>query len=136
MRDIEFRGKRKDNGEWVIGGFTNDAIDNPRITTKNPDGGGLLFHFVIPETVGQWTGLKDKNGVKIFEGDIVKFKAIKGYDAYNEIVWNEKEAGFFSIGKRKRERKNYVSLSYMINVVGIEVIGNIHDSPELLEAKP
>ena len=66
MREIEFRGKCKDNNGWVYGGFTLDAVSNTRITTKDTSGQGLLFHEVIPCTVGQYTGLKDKNGVKIF----------------------------------------------------------------------
>jgi hypothetical protein len=71
MREILLRGKRKDNREWVCGGFALDAIGCPRITVK--DGNGLLFHEVVPETVVQYTGRIDRKGVKIFEGDFVVY---------------------------------------------------------------
>jgi len=119
MREILFRGKRKDNGEWVFGGFTNDAADNPRITTKTSDGFGLVFHEVIPETVGEYTGLLDCKGQKIFEGDILR---VDHQGIYIGSV-HYKEAQFFGAG------------DYLQNAVdhGAIVIGNIHDNPELLE---
>ena len=124
MREILFRGKTSSGG-WVYGGYVqSDEVICPKTSA--------LRYYIDPSTVGQYTGLLDKNGVKIFEGDIVKFKAIKGYEAYGKILWNEKEATFYSIGKRKAN-KHFKTISYMINTVGIEVIGNVHDNPELLE---
>ena len=137
MREIEFRGKTK-GGRWVYGFYLNysafeeglgDSTEIVRHSIKRYDGGDI--EDVIPESVGQYTGLK-ANGVKIFEGDIVKFKAIRGYDAYGKILWDEKKAAFYSIGKRKAHR-HYTTISYMRDTVGIEVIGNIHDNPEILE---
>jgi hypothetical protein len=118
MRKIEFRGKRTDNGEWVYGGFTPDAIGHPRITVK--DGDGLLFPEVVPKTLGQYTGNNDKNGVNIFEGDIVLDS--RGCRTVVEYV----NGGFHSCD-------DAYSIGYYAPM--LLVIGNIHDNPELLRGK-
>jgi uncharacterized phage protein (TIGR01671 family) len=115
-RDIEFRGKAT-NGEWVIGGY----IQNEEVICTQT---ASIKFFVDPDTVGQFTGLKDKNGVKIFEGDIVSNSLGIGIVVYDNdsfvICW---------MGSKRTE-------SVFYNSEWIEVIGNIHDNPELLDRKP
>lgn len=118
MREILFRGKRKDNGEWIYGDFFQDE-----------DTGLYMINLidVIPETVGQYTGL-NANGTKIFEGDIVKT------DKFSEpnkqyIVKYELQFGAFIGG----DRHNLYFVTFDGDSDQFEVIGNIHDNSELLK---
>ena len=124
MREILFRGKRTDTGEWVEGyyvkGSTRHCITMSLANFPRYD--------VIPETVGQYTGLTDCNGKKIFEGDIclcdrnindhidketfiIKFCSLNGWYGESKDGWSEFNGSGFEFA---------------------EVIGNIHDNPELL----
>jgi uncharacterized phage protein (TIGR01671 family) len=126
MREILFRGKRTDNGEWVYGyvcchGWTGK--ENTYIIV--PHYGDVLYSIEVdPETVGQYTGLKDKNGTKIFEGDIV---LLKGYDEPYQVVFDESCFQAYSDSVRYAMDNFYAH--------DIEVIGNIYDNPELLGGK-
>lgn len=125
MREILFRGNRKDNGEWVYGNFVKGCVDDFAYIVEfgNED---LCRNFVevIPESVGQYTGLPDKNGKKIFEGDIVKT------DKFSEpnkqyIIKYDLQFGAF-IG---HDRYNCYFVTFDGDSDEFEVIGNIHDNP-------
>lgn len=136
MRKILFRGKRKDNGEWVYGDLIKNLIYDGRekeirigdiYFEHNGDIHGTAVCKVTPDTVGQFTGLCDKNGKKIFEGDIVKVTTgLEGYKStYHSTI----------------HRVTYVcncgvAVFYPFDnsdMVEVEVIGNIYNNPELLE---
>ena len=84
MREILFRGKLQSNGEWSFGNL-NVSLRGTVIITPDETPIGK-YGQVIPETVGQYTGLTDKNGKKIFEGDIVDDQEFIGVVKYNEII--------------------------------------------------
>lgn len=136
MREILFRGKRIDAREWVEGFYlTSPEFDNNGlavITTDNP----RQAHYVHKETVGQFTGLTDKNGKKIFEGDIILFEdeSPTNYEYHDctemrcgEIKFDD---GQFYLTSRVAVEMG--DLIYDGELDG-EVIGNIHDNPKLLE---
>ena len=127
-REILFRGKRIDNGEWVKGIYSpynwdifgDCMVKEPQIIIISDDENSGLWCDVIPETVGQYTGLNDKNGRKIFEGDIVKHD-----NKIYVIKYLEKYARFAPT--------NSHSVFMVCAFEQLEIIGNIHDNPELLK---
>lgn len=120
-REILFRGKQTDNGKWFEGSYwlSRSAV---RETTYITDGYGNLF-CVIPETVGQYTGLNDKNNVKIFEGDILKFRS-----GIYSVEWDNEHSKFL-------QRDGQFSRELHIWIAKSEIVGNIHDNPELLKGE-
>ena len=125
MREILFRGKRIDNGEWVYGCLLDKIYGaKPAILTLSYIDDAVCLEFdydhVDPETIGQYTGLTDKNGKRIFEGDVcTNHKGDIG-----RVTWYEEHCAFmiYSI----TENKVYWLFDNDFSL--IEVIGNIHDS--------
>lgn len=120
MREILFRGKRTDNGEWVYGllGRYNADYENANIIDE--------FECLVPvktETVGQYTGLTDKNSKRIFEGDIIK--SCEYNDVYFVKYYADDNYPAFDVVPEMNVECN--GLSHLHIVEGIEVIGNIHD---------
>ena len=143
MREILFRGKRIDNGEWVVGLVVKDFECYGQkdehtyiVTHEYPSGcyGGDIYIEVIPETVGQYTGLTDKNGKKIFEGDICRFRECsKGDMCWIGKVHYKYQQFLISGGKNKECDCPFIIPMSRLSSERIEVMGNIHDNPELLE---
>ena len=143
-REILFRGKRKDNGDWIYGVPITDEATNDAYIITSTAGASLKSEInnmcatgfrVIRNTVGEYTGLTDKNGTRIFEGDIVKITdfhttaiaAVKyGSPSEQSTSWgwyfedNDGHAYFL------------MSKAFCEDYNGI-IIGNIHDNPELLK---
>ena len=139
MREILFRGKRIDNGEWIEGYL---LLCDERVFIL-PWGVVGCWHFdwlkkgeyifgkfieVIPKTIGQYTGLTDKNGKRIFEGDIWDCQGYKGV-----IKWNDDDCAFeatYTVGGIE-----YANAVNSKRAKSAKVIGNIHDNPELLKGE-
>ena len=142
MREIIFRGIRKDTHEWVYG-FYGEYFDGKRnvpcvsVVDTHVITGALCYE-VIPETVGQYTGLKDKNGRQIFEGDIIVYG-----DANYVVCFDSASFGFmwqeyqgekaFSYVIYFDNYENGLDIDEETNQIDIEVAGNIHDNPDLVD---
>lgn len=142
MREILFKAKRIDNGEWVEGYYTYH-----RIGFEYPEGDGKhcirdtreypgKLYFIDENTLCQYTGLTDKNGNKIWENDIVKYHfgediAVIRYGKYQSCFDSQKacHVGFYVNWQKGYMRKD---LGYWVEMIDCNVIGNIFDNPELL----
>lgn len=133
MGEIFFRGKRIDNEEWVYSSFIMQDKEHKVLSAEVELFDGEKWRAVIPETVGQFTGLTDKNGKKIFEGDIVRYRpecwcglmqSVVEYcaDKWNYPAFDLKDHDYEANGLQCAHEEGCC-----------EVIGNIHDNPELLE---
>ena len=130
MREILFRGKRLDNGDWVYGYYVHiGPVSCQRAYIIPEYASSLYVNEVDPSTVGQYTGLKDKNGKRIFDGDIAK--VLQGKD--KDIAYVGFENGAFMLYPRTGNIYERTLWSYWYNDWDVEVIGNITDNPELLE---
>lgn len=125
MRDINFRGKRTDNGEWVYGYVCCYGWTGEEKTYIVPNYASALYSIEVnPETVGQCIDLKDRNGINIFEGDIVK-RVCFGKMSIYQIVYDNDLTSFIGQAGVRFTTFDYGSTEF-------EVIGNIYDNPELL----
>lgn len=137
MREILFRGKDADSGLWCYGDLAHDREGNPRIRFWGHN--GYLVRSVIPETVGQFTGLTDQNNKRIFEGDILQY-----FDNEVQLVewsgeWGQLMLHTYSEYEHKRGRKVVKETTEGWNCIcdyplrEMTILGNIFDNPELLE---
>ena len=124
MREILFRGKDLETGKWLYGSFVNTP-NHTYISTN----GEAFPAKVEPKTVGQYTGLTDKNGVKIFEGDIVR-NIESGTKAL--VQFFPEHGAFMAWIRNESFSINQVENLGEIEMPEIEVIGNIYDTPELI----
>jgi uncharacterized phage protein (TIGR01671 family) len=145
-REIKFRGKRVHDGEWAYGFYWHNIQDDRHLIIKSEkvemmvSGQWQVNNNVLPESVGQLTGLKDKNGVEIYEGDVIIGTAILtdsyGYDSkfnINGVVqYNEEHSSWTFTDNVKHPVENYFSFLWQIDADTIQIIGNIHGNPELL----
>lgn len=123
-REILFRGKRKSDGEWIFGNLLQTDDDGTCII-QNHVPHHLLKNFEVdPETVCQYTGLTDKNGRKIFEGDVILFEKKKYF-----VVWFDRIASF--VAKPFEDGRCWPCMNVGTMSVA-EIISNIFDNPELL----
>lgn len=139
MRTIKFRGKRLDNGKWLYGNLVelrnpfnpNDApacfIMPKEVNIAAPDSIAEQ-EVVIPDTVGQFTGLLDKNGQEIYEGDIVANDFGNAYIVNMAVEWCTD--GYWALHEIDGDDTMHFVADYLKE---IELIGNIHDNPELLK---
>ena len=130
MREILFRGKRLDNGDWVYGYYVHiGPVSCQRAYIIPEYASSLYVNEVDPSTVGQYTGLKDKNGKRIFDGDIAK--VLQGKD--KDIAYVGFENCAFMLYPKTGNIYERTIWEYWYNDWDVEVIGNITDNPELLE---
>lgn len=135
MREILFRGKRVDKGEWIVGFFAQSGERAYILIDNDFAVGYVKMKEVVPETVGQYTDLTDKNGKRIFEGDIVQYQpeyepaSLRSFvvyfaDKYNYPAFDLAEHNYEANGLQCAHEEG-----------GCEVIGTIYDNPELLEVE-
>lgn len=127
MREILFRAKRADNGEWIYGNlFIPDNPDKP-VEILIGTNSVRISYEVIHETVGQYTGLTDKNGTKIFEGDICSFDDTDGELINYAVLWFGRK---WVVREANSNAVDDLDLFFCQRSV---VIGNIYDNPELMK---
>lgn len=133
-REIKFRGKLEYNGKWIYGDLLqyengDVAIFRDKLSSFGCECTEMSKRDrVIPDTIGQYTGLKDKNGVKIFEGDIVT-----GQNCRFVVKYDEQQAEFVAVNSTLPKGFGLPMSKTWINETKKIICGNIHDNPELIK---
>lgn len=123
-REIKFRGRRVDNGEWVIGYYYHSTINGKHFIADMVE---TVAHEVDPDTVGEFTGLTTKAGVELFEGDIVKYRRmLRNKEVWftSAIVWNNG----FVLSPNKTVMHDHFAIGASLS--SIEVIGNVYENED------
>lgn len=136
MRSIIFRGQRISDNEWVYGSlvcYYDDITPAICFQTENGNVKVMDWAYVKPETVGQYTGIKDSKGKNIYEGDVLFIK-VGNYLEYNTCVIFENGA-FWTIGENTNDHDTLLCayINPISPLLEVNVIGNIHNNPELLK---
>lgn len=131
-REIKFRGKRADNDEWIFGGYMKNKNGTYISDTENYHLNASYKHYLVDsETVCQYTGLKDKNGKEIYDGDLIRYKN-GGIEEIDEVFFDN-EYGTFEIAFN-RNKSNSATLGFWIADLdeesSYEIIGNIYEREE------
>ena len=124
MREIKFRGKDKSTNEWVYGDLIHE---HGQVFIRSHIRGRICIIPVKPETVGQFIGSYDINGIGIYEGDIIRYEyedEKEGYIAIDKVEYVDLYSGFYPF---------YKSAVFRAEVSQAEILGNTYDNPELLE---
>ncbi len=129
MREILFRGRRLGSDEWIFGGYQSYKGTWHYIMPDDDSLNSTEWYEVDPKTIGQYTGLTDISGKKIFEGDICEM-TYNGESKTYVIVWDNEEQDFKGTNGTENYGRNYL---YMGCCEKIVVIGNIYDNSELLK---
>lgn len=136
-RTIKFRGKRLDNGEWVYGYYAAVAGTHKIVSYKLDSPSGATYYEVAPETVGQFTGLLDRNGKEVYEGDVVFWIATdtrgRGRGEQGAIFWDKHTMSWAIERDKPCVDGRPCIISRPFDKKHLEVVGNIHDNPELME---
>lgn len=125
-REIKFRGKRIDTGKWVYGSLLQWKDGDATICANESENNNVLIkHDVNPDTVGQYTGKKDRNGKDVWEGDLLRTPE----GDIMVVEWRDAQIITRCVRPHNPRYKNSLTFAYPVSVV----IGNIYDNPELLE---
>lgn len=129
MREIKFKAKRKDNQEWVYGYIFKDINKSAQILF-NLKNGDIEFADIIPETICEYTGLEDKNGVEIYENDLLQHKSIYSDKIGKDIVFFNEDYGTFEAAINGNKKDSEVLGFYLSRLsidTNYEVIDNLYD---------
>ncbi len=140
-REIKFRGRRPDNGEWVYGDLLHSKTSCRIVCYTEIEIEGFIeaeyHYFVNPDTVGQYTGMHDRTGKEVYEGDVVFWIAIdlrgRGKGEQGAIIWDEHTMTWAIMRDKPTLDGRPCIISRPFDKKHLEVVGNIHDNPELMK---